>query len=77
VEAITLSMSRFTIGEVSIRFACFAVLTATMVNTLTKPALVTIIGSSKTGAHVAWPMIWMFVDRRGSGVVAGLLAVDV
>jgi len=31
-----------------------AVLSVTMVNTLTKAVLVTVIAGSKTGAHVAW-----------------------
>ena len=56
VDAITISLSRLGLGEVSIRSAAFAVLTATMVNTLTKAALVAIIGGSKTAAHVAGPI---------------------
>ena len=34
--------------------AWLAVLSVTMVNTLTKAVLVTVIAGSKTGAHVAW-----------------------
>jgi uncharacterized membrane protein (DUF4010 family) len=56
VDAITISMSRLGLGEVSIRSAAFAVLAATMVNTLTKGTLVAIIAGSKTGAPIAGPI---------------------
>lgn len=56
VDAITLSMSRLGFGEVSIRSAAIAVLIATVVNTLTKGALVSIIAGWNTAAHVVGPI---------------------
>jgi len=56
VDAITISMSRLGLGEVSIRSAAIAVLAATMVNTLTKGALVAIIAGAKTAAPIAAPI---------------------
>ena len=56
VDAITISMSRLGLAEVSIRSAAIAVLTATMVNTLTKAALVAIIAGAKTAAPIAAPI---------------------
>ena len=56
VDAITISMSRLGLAEVSIRSAAIAVLAATMVNTLTKAALVAIIAGVKTAAPIAAPI---------------------
>jgi uncharacterized membrane protein (DUF4010 family) len=56
VDAITISMSRLGLAEVSIRSAAIAVLAATMVNTLTKAALVAIIAGVKTATPIAAPI---------------------
>ena len=56
VDAITISMARLGLGEVSIRSAAFAVLAATMVNTLTKGTLVAIIAGAKTAVPIAGPI---------------------
>ena len=56
VDAITISMSRLGLAEVPIRSAAIAVLAATMVNTLTKGALVAIIAGAKTATPIAAPI---------------------
>ena len=56
VDAITISMSRLGLAEVSIRSAAIAVLAATMGNTLTKAALVAIIAGVKTATPIAAPI---------------------
>jgi uncharacterized membrane protein (DUF4010 family) len=56
VDAITLSMSRLALGEISIRSGAIAVLAATMVNTLTKATLVAIFARWNTAARVAGPV---------------------
>jgi uncharacterized membrane protein (DUF4010 family) len=71
VDAITLSMSRLGLGEVSIHSAAIAVLMATVVNTLTKGALVSIIAGWSTAVHVAGPIAGCLVV----GVVLGWWSV--
>jgi uncharacterized membrane protein (DUF4010 family) len=56
VDAITITMSRLGLGEVSIPSAAIAVLVATMVNTVTKAVLVAIIADVKTAASIAAPI---------------------
>jgi len=75
VDAITISMSRLGLGEVSIRSAAIAVLAATMVNTLTK----VLCGNHRwretrhrhCRAHRRVP-----VDRLGARLVVGLAAYE-
>jgi uncharacterized membrane protein (DUF4010 family) len=52
VDAITISMARLRIGEISMHSAALAVLAATVVNTLTKATLGAIIAGSKTAAQI-------------------------
>jgi uncharacterized membrane protein (DUF4010 family) len=57
VDAITISMARLGVGEISMHSAALAVLAATVVNTLTKATLVAIIAGSKTAAQIVGSIV--------------------